>query len=144
MQKEIRRFRESPNPPGPSYFLGTPHTGSSFSRWGTAAAKFLQPLGSNPLIVSEVTYDSLRLLELHREFTVASGDDVRVVNFFEQRKANIFKAWIFQWSEVVSRRPTGGKYQLTVTRSASENNLPRTGAPPGWYRTLAFPWTITA
>ena len=71
---------------------------------GATLAKVLRPLGSNPSIVDELAYDSLRLLDLHREFTTAFGDDLRVVNFFEQRETNILKVWFFQWKIFVSER----------------------------------------
>ncbi|KAJ6023757.1 hypothetical protein N7540_004554 [Penicillium herquei] len=50
-------------------FLGTPHRGSSVGPWGWLVAQALQPLGSNPLIVANLEYDSLSLFDLHDQFT---------------------------------------------------------------------------
>lgn len=66
-------------------FLGTPHRGSSFGWWGWLKAKILLPKGSNPLILANLGYDSLPLLDLHRDFEGAVPDSLRVINFFEQR-----------------------------------------------------------
>ncbi|KAJ4288935.1 hypothetical protein N0V90_011276 [Kalmusia sp. IMI 367209] len=85
------------------FFLGTPHRGSSFSTWGSIAARMLQPLGSNPALLQEVSYDSLSLLELHEEFERAVNENLRVVNFFEQRKTRLLKVWFFQWEEFCVR-----------------------------------------
>jgi hypothetical protein len=82
--------------------LGTPHAGSSFTNWGTIIAKAFQPLGSNPSILDEVAYDSASLLDLHREFMSVVGDNLQVINFFEQRKTCIFSVWFFQWNDFVS------------------------------------------
>ncbi|KAI9765373.1 MAG: hypothetical protein M1840_007453 [Geoglossum simile] len=73
------------------FFLGTPHRGSSFSRWGSIIAWALQPLGSNPLLIQEVAYDSEFLLDLHRELVGSSKDKLRVINFFEARKTRLVK-----------------------------------------------------
>ncbi|KAF2271228.1 uncharacterized protein EI97DRAFT_408568, partial [Westerdykella ornata] len=81
------------------FFLGTPHRGSSFSTWGSIAARALQPLGSNPSLLQEVEYDSLPLQDLHEEFENAVSDKLRVVNFYEQRKTRILKLWFLQWEE---------------------------------------------
>lgn len=83
-------------------FLGTPHAGSSFTNWGTIIAKALEPLGSNVSILDEVAYDSASLLDLHREFTSVIGDNIRVVNFFEQRKVCLLRVWFLQWNAFVS------------------------------------------
>ena len=84
------------------FFLGTPHRGSSFSRWGTLISRALQPLGSNPSILGELAYDSVSLLDLHREFMDVTSDGLRVVNFFEERKTRLLKTWIVQWEKFVS------------------------------------------
>jgi hypothetical protein len=65
-------------------------------------ARALQPLGSNPSILGGLAYDSVSLLDLHREFVAATRDGLRVVNFFEERKTRLLKAWIVQWEEFVS------------------------------------------
>ncbi|KAF2003883.1 hypothetical protein P154DRAFT_519784 [Amniculicola lignicola CBS 123094] len=81
------------------FFLGTPHRGSSFSTWGSIAARALQPLGSNPLLLQEVVYDSLSLRDLHEGFENALSNKLQVVNFYEQRKTRILKLWFLQWEE---------------------------------------------
>jgi hypothetical protein len=85
-------------------FLGTPHFGSSFTTWGALWARVLGPLGSNPSILDELAYDSVRLFDLHREFTMAVGDNLRVINFFEERETRILKVWFFGWNKIVSQR----------------------------------------
>ena len=67
-------------------FLGTPHRGSSFTRWGGIAAQILRPLGSNPSILKEIEYDSLSLHDLDEDFAGLLTGDMRVVNFFEERE----------------------------------------------------------
>ncbi|KAF1922859.1 uncharacterized protein M421DRAFT_338260 [Didymella exigua CBS 183.55] len=84
-------------------FLGTPHRGSSFSTWGSLAARALGPLGSNPSLLQEVEYDALPLLELHEEFESARSEKLQVVNFFEQRKMRLVKVWFFRWDEFCVR-----------------------------------------
>jgi hypothetical protein len=86
------------------FFLGTPHSGSSFSTLGSIIAQALQPLGSNPSILAEVAYDSMPLLDLHRDFIVTTKDRLQVVNFFEQRKIRILKLWFIQWEKFVSKQ----------------------------------------
>ncbi|KAL8909884.1 MAG: hypothetical protein Q9171_004797 [Xanthocarpia ochracea] len=81
------------------FFLGTPHRGSSFSTWGSIAARALQPLGSNPSLLQEVAYDSLPLRDLHEEFENVIRDKLRVINFYEQRKTQVLKVWFIQWEE---------------------------------------------
>jgi hypothetical protein len=83
-------------------FLGTPHRGSSFGVWGWLAAQALQPLGSNPLILANLEYDSISLLDLHRQFEGVTRDDLRVFNFFEQRPIEIFRLWFIRWQQFVS------------------------------------------
>jgi hypothetical protein len=50
-----------------------------------------------------MTYDSVHLLDLHKEFENAIGDKLQVVNFFEQRKTRLLKVWFIQWEEFVSQ-----------------------------------------
>jgi hypothetical protein len=88
-------------------FLGTPHSGSSFTGLGAALARLLRPIGSNPSILDELEYDSVHLLHLHHEFVTAIGDNIRVVNFFEERETNLLKVWFFRWNKFVSNRPVG-------------------------------------
>ncbi|KAF2867143.1 hypothetical protein BDV95DRAFT_598272 [Massariosphaeria phaeospora] len=84
-------------------FLGTPHRGSSFSWWGSLAARALGPLRSNPSLLQEVEYDALPLLELQDEFERVRSDKFQVVNFFEQRKTRLVKVWLFQWEKFCVR-----------------------------------------
>ena len=85
------------------FFLGTPHRGSSFSAWGHLSAQVLRPLASNPSILAEVEYDSTSLLDLHRIFVGSVRNNLRVVNFFEERPTQILRLWFMQWQEIVSR-----------------------------------------
>ncbi|KAL5000887.1 hypothetical protein BDV10DRAFT_199813 [Aspergillus recurvatus] len=80
-------------------FLGTPHRGSNFSRWGKTVAGLLSPLSSNSSILGELTYDSLSLQDLHDNFTKAVKNVQSITNFYEQRKSRILKVWWFQWEE---------------------------------------------
>ena len=54
------------------------------------------------MLLQEVAYDSLPLLDLHEEFENAVSEKLRVVNFFEQRKTRLLKVWFVQWEEFVS------------------------------------------
>ena len=51
----------------------------------------------------EVAYDSTSLLDLHREFVAVARDELRVFNFFEERKTRVLKVWFIQWEEFVSK-----------------------------------------
>jgi hypothetical protein len=82
-------------------FLGTPHRGSSFTLPGKLVAGLLRPLGSNPSILAEVDYDSAFLLDLHSHFVRVVHDDLRVVNFFEQRPTDVLRFWLLRWREFV-------------------------------------------
>lgn len=84
-------------------FLGTPHRGTSFGSWGWLAAQALQPLGSNPLLLANLEYDSIALHDLHKDFMAAARDDLRVFNFFEKRPTQILQLWLVQWQQLVSR-----------------------------------------
>jgi hypothetical protein len=75
-------------------------------------AGLLQPLGSNPSILAELAYDSVSLLDLHREFVAAAGNVSCVINFFEERKTPILKLWFFQWGEFVSSPTKCSKLDL--------------------------------
>ncbi|RDW56494.1 hypothetical protein BP5796_13135 [Coleophoma crateriformis] len=80
-------------------FLGTPHRGSSFTRLGRLAALVLQPLGSNPSLLTEVEYDSEPLLNLQKTFETMLPVNLRVVNFYEQRPTRILGFWFLSWKE---------------------------------------------
>ncbi|KAJ5902856.1 hypothetical protein N7495_003384 [Penicillium taxi] len=60
------------------FFLGTPHRGSSFGPWGWLVASALQPLGSNPLILANLEYDSVFLSDLYESFIASIHDDLKV------------------------------------------------------------------
>jgi hypothetical protein len=95
-------------------FLGTPHRGSSFTRLGYLAALFLRPLGSNPSLITEVEYDSESLLNLQEKFENTLPDDLRVVNFYEQRPTRILSFWFLSWEEFVSSIFSAGLRTLTT------------------------------
>ncbi|KAG9899107.1 purine and uridine phosphorylase, partial [Aureobasidium melanogenum] len=80
-------------------FLGCPHFGSDFAKWGVAAAQVLYPLGSNPVMLQGLEYGSLLLHDLHRRF-IENSSDTRIINFFEQRKVRILKLGLFQWDKL--------------------------------------------
>ncbi|PLN86207.1 hypothetical protein BDW42DRAFT_109905 [Aspergillus taichungensis] len=81
------------------FFLGTPHRGSGFTKWGSLAAGLLRPLGSNPSILRELDYDSLSLLELHEEFMAITENISCIINFYEKRPTRLLNLGLFQWSE---------------------------------------------
>jgi hypothetical protein len=56
------------------------------------------------MLLRELTYDSIALLDLQEEFESAFGDKLQVVNFFERRKTRLLKAWFVQWEAFVSQR----------------------------------------
>ncbi|KAK3984258.1 hypothetical protein QBC44DRAFT_301710 [Cladorrhinum sp. PSN332] len=84
-------------------FLGTPHRGTSFGPWGWLVAKGLQPLGSNPLILADLEYDSFSLYDLHNDFMAVAPDDLRVFNFFEKRPTQILRLWSVQLEQFCVR-----------------------------------------
>ncbi|KAI4087290.1 MAG: hypothetical protein L6R37_008337 [Teloschistes peruensis] len=106
------------------FFLGTPHRGSSFSAWGSIAARALQPLGSNPSLLQEVAYDSLLLQDLHEEFENVIGNKLRAINFYEQRKTQILKVWFIQWEEWM---------QCVREQSATYSKVDNIGLPVDHY-----------
>ena len=75
------------------FFLGTPHRGSGFSKWGAMKAEAFQPIGSNLAIIKELMYDSPLLQHLHARFVHIREGTVPVINFFELRPAVLFKPW---------------------------------------------------
>ncbi|KAK3326026.1 P-loop containing nucleoside triphosphate hydrolase protein [Apodospora peruviana] len=84
-------------------FLGTPHRGTSFGSWGWLAAQALQPLGSNPLLLANLEYDSISLHDFHKEFMAIAQDDLRVFNFFEKRPTQLLRLWFIQWQQFCVR-----------------------------------------
>ncbi|KAJ5393627.1 uncharacterized protein N7487_011268 [Penicillium crustosum] len=117
--KRIREFNQIVEQTRAILFLGTPHRGTSFGPWGRLAAFALQPLGSNPLILANLEYDSLVLSDLHEHFITSIRDDLQVVNFYEQRPLCIFRLWFFRWQifcvpESSATYPGVGKIGLAV------------------------------
>ncbi|KAJ5960017.1 uncharacterized protein N7479_007167 [Penicillium vulpinum] len=117
--KRIREFNQIVEQTRAILFLGTPHRGTSFGPWGRLAAFALQPLGSNPLILANLEYDSLVLSDLHEHFITSIRDDLQVVNFYEQRPLCIFQLWFFRWQifcvpEGSATYPGVGKIGLAV------------------------------
>jgi len=98
----VSRHSEIRESTGGLIFLGCPHFGSNFAKWGVVAARVLYPLGSNPVMLQGLEYGSLLLHDLHRRF-VESIPNPSVVNFFEERKVCILKIGSFQWGKLVSR-----------------------------------------
>jgi hypothetical protein len=92
-------------------FLGCPHFGSDFAKWGVVAAQLLIPLGSNPIMLQGLESGSLILHDLHRIF-IESSLDTKVVNFFEEREVRILRVGPFEWKKLVSRKIWS--VQLTV------------------------------
>ena len=86
-------------------FLGTPHRGSSFSTWGWLLAQSLYLLGSNPVILANLEYDSTSLLDLHRAFVRKPRQNLQVFNFFEKRPTPVFRVGFIQWARFVSEVP---------------------------------------
>ncbi|KAH7111469.1 P-loop containing nucleoside triphosphate hydrolase protein [Dactylonectria estremocensis] len=80
-------------------FLGTPHRGSASASLGVKAAKLFWAFGlkAAPSIVEAVTYDSIELQDMHRQFEAIS-DHMRIVNFYEKRETQEF--WGL-WSDLV-------------------------------------------
>ncbi|KAF2015045.1 TPR-like protein [Aaosphaeria arxii CBS 175.79] len=93
-----------------AFFLGTPHQGSHFSKWGSFAARFLQLLNSNQALLEEVNFHALPLYYLHDQFVNITGN-MQVVNFFEERHTPLIRVWFWQWSEIcVSRQSATYSY----------------------------------
>jgi hypothetical protein len=63
-------------------FLGTPHQGTHFNRYGLAASYLLAPLGSNIDIMRILGPESVELDELQEEFDRHFKDSTRKY-FFE-------------------------------------------------------------
>lgn len=110
------------------FFLGTPHRGSSFGPWGRLAAFALQPLGSNPLILANLDYDSVVLSDLHEHFVSSVRDDLQVVNFYEQRRLCLLQLWFLRWQIFVSRPKIMEKSILILISVFLRARLPITGS----------------
>ncbi|KAI9789841.1 MAG: hypothetical protein M1816_005758 [Peltula sp. TS41687] len=122
------------------FFLGTPHRGSSFTRWGTLIARALQPIGSNPSILAELAYDSVSLFDLHREFVKVTGYGLRVVkvvNFFEERKTSVLKLWFIQWGAFCVPEQSAtyeGTYIQNIGLSVDHYGLNKFGSKSAEYK----------
>ncbi|CAG8018098.1 unnamed protein product [Penicillium salamii] len=66
-------------------FLGAPHRGSTYGLLGWLGAMLLRPVGSNHMILAHMDYDSQELSDLHENFIASTQDDLKVINFYEQR-----------------------------------------------------------
>ncbi|GKT48180.1 nephrocystin-3 [Colletotrichum spaethianum] len=81
-------------------FLGSPHRGTSFGKWGWMFAQALRPLGSNPSILADLGYDAFPLYDLHKNFVkTTTRKDLRIFNFFEKRPTLILQVWFVQWKQ---------------------------------------------
>ncbi|KAH6653678.1 hypothetical protein BKA67DRAFT_660234 [Truncatella angustata] len=72
-------------------FLGTPHRGSASASLAVKAAQIVRAFGlkASPSIVEAITYDSVELQDMHRQFEAIS-DHVRIVNFYEKQETQGF------------------------------------------------------
>ncbi|KAK3317106.1 hypothetical protein B0H66DRAFT_576700 [Apodospora peruviana] len=66
-------------------------------------AQALQPLGSNPLLLANLEYDSISLHDFHKEFMAIAQDDLCVFNFFEKRPTRLLRLWFIQWQQFCVR-----------------------------------------
>ncbi|PIG81916.1 eukaryotic translation initiation factor 3 subunit [Aspergillus arachidicola] len=120
-------------------FLGTPHRGSSFSKWGRMAARALWLIGSSPSMLAEVEYDSTFLLDLHTSFEAAVGDRVQVVNIFEQRPTLILSVWFLRWREFCVREQSakyGGVKVRNIGLPVDHSGLNKFGSRDSSYQTI--------
>ncbi|RYP01145.1 hypothetical protein DL765_010878 [Monosporascus sp. GIB2] len=80
-------------------FLGTPHRGSADASIGVRWARFFNCFGLNalPSILEAITYDSVELQDMHRQFEAISGH-LRIISFYEKRET--VKFWGL-WSSIV-------------------------------------------
>jgi hypothetical protein len=81
-------------------FLGTPHRGTSFSNIGRSIAGALTVFGSNKAILDELRYDTLPLDVLQEDF-ISNYRDISLVNFYEQRRTEIFGFGFLGWRQFV-------------------------------------------
>ncbi|KJK63773.1 Tetratricopeptide repeat [Aspergillus parasiticus SU-1] len=120
-------------------FLGTPHRGSSFSKWGRMAARALWLIGSSPSMLAEVEYDSTFLLDLHTSFEAAVGDRVQVFNIFEQRPTLILSVWFLRWREFCVREQSakyGGVKVRNIGLPVDHSGLNKFGSRDSSYQTI--------
>jgi triacylglycerol esterase/lipase EstA (alpha/beta hydrolase family) len=84
-------------------FMGTPHRGSDITQWGQLTARALQILGSNPSVFEGLQYDAVSLKNLHTEFIGAYGQNIGIVNVFEERRTQFFRFGFIKWESFVSQ-----------------------------------------
>ena len=88
-------------------FLGTPHRGTSFSRYGLLASFLLAPLDSNVDIMRILRLDSVELDDLQKDFENTYKEITR--KYFYEKEKTLRQPWGFlPWvQEFVSRfQPT--------------------------------------
>ncbi|RLM00009.1 hypothetical protein CFD26_106277 [Aspergillus turcosus] len=76
-------------------------TAPRIQRW---PAQALHPLGSNPLLLANLGYDSKPLLDLHELFVDSAESDLRVFSFYEQRPMQILRLCFIQWQTFYVRQ----------------------------------------
>ncbi|KAJ4298025.1 hypothetical protein N0V90_005924 [Kalmusia sp. IMI 367209] len=118
MNSGIRRTEDVGIPDSTKQGLGaethcTPHRGSSFSVFGSIAARLLRPLGSNPLLLQELVSDSYFLLDLQKDFERTTRKTLRIVNFFEQRPTRHKVLRVIQWKQFVGLSSLFAKQSAT-------------------------------
>jgi hypothetical protein len=86
-------------------FLGTPHKGTAWGRVGTWLARLLLPVGSNPVLLSDLYYDSVVLFDINKEFCRVARSKLRITNFYEKRRAIIFDRWGIRLGALVNIIP---------------------------------------
>ncbi|CAG8376302.1 unnamed protein product [Penicillium salamii] len=74
-------------------FLGAPHRGSTYGLIGWITAIILRPVGSNHMILGQMNYDAQELSDLHENFIASTQDDLKVINFYEQRPQHDWVFW---------------------------------------------------
>lgn len=66
-------------------FLGTPHRGTAFTRYGLIVGEAFSPLDSNTAILYPLLYDSETLRDLQTRF-ISEYKDTECVYFYEKHK----------------------------------------------------------
>lgn len=95
------------------FFLGTPHRGTNFTRFGQIAGAAAFPLDSNTAILCPLVYDSKPLLDLQSSFNQEYGSIQRVY-FYEKHKMRRYLLGFIPWIQEYVCQPTSyiGKYRL--------------------------------
>ncbi|KAF6806669.1 Kinesin light chain 5, partial [Colletotrichum plurivorum] len=116
-------------------FLGTPHHGTSFGKWGWMFAQVLRPLGSNPSILADLGGDAFPLLDLHEHFVNTTRDGLHIFNFYEQRPTPLFRLWFFRWQEFRSAT-YAAKNVRNIGLSVDHYGLNKFGSKSDSYETV--------